>query len=73
MLLAQQHDIEVLEDELNKIDDWDAKYGRAGNLRNKTRDDRQDSKAKMGADYPYSRSRPEVIAVLKLQLVEYGE
>jgi hypothetical protein len=73
VLLAQQHDIEVLEGELDRIDDWDSKYGRAGNLRNKTRDDRQNSKAKLGADYPYNRTRPEVIADLKQQLVDYGE
>jgi len=74
LLLAQQCDIEMLERELNMLDDWDSKTeGMAVKLKFKARDDRAHANGEMGADFPYRRPRPEVIANLKQCLMEYGK
>ena len=73
LLLAQQCDIEKLERELNLLDDWDSKTeGMEIKLKFKACDDRACTKESLGPDFPYRRSRPEVIAELKECLMEYG-
>ncbi|KAM0708667.1 hypothetical protein Q7P35_005319 [Cladosporium inversicolor] len=72
LLLAQQCDIETLERELNLLDDWDSKTEGMGiKLKFKACDDRARTKESLGADFPYRRSRPEVIAELKQCLMDY--
>lgn len=73
MLLAQQYDIELLEKELDTIDHWDASEGMASKLRCKDRDDRDCCKSDMPATFPHPRTRPEILADLKQQLMCYGE
>jgi hypothetical protein len=73
LLLAQQCDIERLERELNLLDDWDSKTEGMGiKLKFKAADDRARTKESLGADFPYRRSRPEVIVELKQCLKDYG-
>lgn len=73
LLLAQQCDIETLERELNLLDDWDSKTEGMGiKLKFKACDDRARTKESLGSDFPYRRSRPEVIAELKQSLMDYG-
>jgi hypothetical protein len=73
LLLAQQCDIERLERELNLLDDWDSKTEGMGiKLKFKACDDRACTKESLGADFPYRRSRPEVIVELKHCLKDYG-
>lgn len=73
LLLAQQCDIEKLERELNLLDDWDSKTEGMGiKLKFKACDDRACTRESLGPDFPYRRSRPEVIAELKQCLMDYG-
>jgi hypothetical protein len=75
LLLAQQCDIEVLEQELNTLDVWDANtQGLEIKLQSKARDDQECTMEDMVADdFPFDRTRPEVLAELRQQLMEYGE
>jgi hypothetical protein len=73
VLLAQQYDIEVLERELDAIDLWDEEEGVGKKLKSKQCDDRQRSKEDMSEDFPFRRTRPEILAELKKQLMDYGE
>lgn len=73
VLLAQQCDIEALEAELDVIDLWDQEKGVAKKLKSKRRDDQQCKKEEMADDFPFHRTRPEILADLKKQLTEYGE
>lgn len=73
VLLAQQCDIESLEEELNTVDLWEQKEGSARNLRSKHCDDRQSCKADMGERFPFNRTRPEILEELKGQLFDYGD
>lgn len=73
VLLAQQCDIEALERELDEIDLWDQEEGAANKLKNKQRDDRQCSKDDMADDFPFPRTRPEILQELRKQLIEYGQ
>lgn len=73
MLLAQQYDIEVLERELDTIDKWDENEGDRGKLGCKERDDLYNRKEKILTDFPHARTRPELLAELKQQVMDYGE
>lgn len=78
VLLGQQYDIEKLEQELDKLDQWDQDRSEPGSdqaseLRCKALDDQASRKDKMPQDFPYRRTRPEVLGELKHQLMEYGE
>jgi hypothetical protein len=52
VLLAQQYDIERLEDELNEIDRWDACKDSFLKLSSQRRDDYRSRIEDMPADYP---------------------
>lgn len=73
VLLAQQHDIESLERELDRIDLWDQEEGSARKLKSKACDDRESCKADMGEEFDFNRTRPEILEELKRQLFDYGE
>lgn len=76
ILLAQQYDIERLEDELDEIDRWDQvreRDGGAAKLGCKRRDDLECQMEEKPADYPSDRTRPELLAKLKQELMCYGE
>lgn len=74
VLLAQQCDIEVLEQELDKIDDRDAETEETAlKLQCKTRDDRSCGERGSKAQSSSLRARKEILADLKEQLFEYGE
>lgn len=76
VLLAQQYDIERLEEELDDLDRWDEAIEKPGvptKLGSKERDDTQCLKIDMPTDFPFDRTRPEVLADLKQQLMCYGE
>lgn len=73
ILLAQQQDIESLEEELHQIDYWDKVNGDERNLSSIERDNRQRCIGDMPAEFPFRRSRPEVLMEMKQRLLEYGE
>ena len=73
ILLAQQYDIEQLEDELDDIDRWDERESGVMKLGSKRRDDLKCQLNEIPASYPSDRTRPEVLAELKQQLMCYGK
>jgi len=73
ILLAQQYDIEQLEDELDGIDRWDERESGVMKLGSKRRDDLKCQVNEMPASYPTDRTRPEVLAELKQQLMCYDK
>ncbi|KAK4540552.1 hypothetical protein LTR36_009082 [Oleoguttula mirabilis] len=75
VLSALQHDIERLEKRLDSLDHWDKTHGDEAKLESQTRDEidsaRQRANKSLAAHF--TQTRPEVLAELKLKLVEYDE
>ena len=74
LLLALQHDVEQLEVQLDKLDQWDKDSREREKLICKRRDDLQDAPEKVSGDFQYlfKATRPQVLASLKLKLMDYG-
>lgn len=70
VLLALQCDIEVLERKLDKLDEWEHFSGDKDKLSCKQRDDSQSTPNDVSVEF--NKTRPQVIAELKLKLMEYG-
>lgn len=73
LLLAQQYDVERLEDELDRIDRWYEREGYFSELQSKRRDDMKSPMKDMPPNYPSERTRSEVLVELKEQLMCYGK
>lgn len=73
VLSSLQHELEQLESELEDLDGVDRVNGEA-KLKDKKRDKRQCSIDLQNGMYPshLTRSRPEVLSLLKAKLLEYG-
>lgn len=75
LVLALQQDIEKLEQQLDRLDDFDAKHGDSDKLTCKARDDRQQTPDRIDSGEfhrMFRRTRPQVLAELKEKLMEYG-
>jgi hypothetical protein len=79
-LLDIQYDIELLENELDELDQWDKKFGstkRQKCLKCKARDrntdfDNMPADWKEYPEFNFTRTRPVVLAELRKKLMEYG-
>lgn len=73
LLLAEQYHVERLERELEKIDKWTQDHGGGIDLQCKLLHDQRSRREDMPMDFPFGRTRPEVLAELKSTLRDYGE
>ncbi|KAK3725217.1 hypothetical protein LTR37_000728 [Vermiconidia calcicola] len=76
LLSALQYDIECLETELDKLDEWEKSKGNPeGRLTCKEHDDSYASKDRFPKVFQlrFKRTRPELLAELKTKLLEYDE
>jgi hypothetical protein len=72
--LSLQQEIEALERELDELDEFDAVgEGQEKKLQCWARDARESRKCDVRGDFPYERTRPEVLLALRLKLIEYGD
>lgn len=77
LLSSLQFEIEQFEKELKDLDDWDMTCKdtkREKCLRCRERDDSQSKFNRMPAEFKarFDRTRPDVIAILRVKLMEYG-
>lgn len=76
VLLALQRELEVLEAELDRLDEFDAsEHGDRAKLRNKRRDDGQATLLSIKSDRfhdQFRKTRPQLLSEVKEKLMEYG-
>ena len=80
VLSGLQHDVESLERQLDRLDQWDKDSGTSEDglrekLSCKRRDDLQNSPDKVPGDFQhcFKKTRPQILAELKQKLMEYGK
>ena len=73
VLLSQQYDLRELERKLDDLDRWEWEEGDKKKLQCKQRDDARVPKEKNCPEFPWPRTRQEILDEVKRQLLSYGE